>query len=83
MQMQTNPPPPPQYLMQPPPPLQSKCHYIVNLYVKIWHVRLRGANNMHLLSLGGTNEKDQKTVVTRSYGDLFHSRCEACVDSEK
>ena len=24
--------------------LQSKCHYIVNLYVKTWHVRLGGAN---------------------------------------
>ena len=32
------PPPPPQYVMH--PHLQSTCHYTVNQYVKIWHVRL-------------------------------------------
>ena len=35
------------------PQLQSTWHYIVNLYVKIWHVRLEGANNMRHLSGGG------------------------------
>ena len=29
------------------PQLQSTCHYIVNDYVKILHVRLGDANNMH------------------------------------
>ena len=44
----------------PPPPsstlcsrqLQSSCHYIVNYFVKIWHVHLGVANNMHPLSGG-------------------------------
>ena len=42
--------------------LQSTCHYIVNHHVKIWHVRLGGANNMHPLSWGGggTNGKDPR-----------------------
>ena len=40
------------------PQLQSTCHYIVNHNLKIWHVRLEGANNMHSLSLGGTKGKD-------------------------
>ena len=34
----TPPPPPPQYFML--PQLQSTCHYLVNHYVEIWHVRL-------------------------------------------
>ena len=38
------------YVMR--PQLQSTCHYIVNHYVKIWHM-LRGAINMRPLS-GGT-----------------------------
>ena len=42
-----------QYVMPPPPPLQSTCHYIANHYVKIWHMRLGGANNMCPLSCGG------------------------------
>ena len=29
------------------PQLKSTCHYIVNRYVKTWHLRLRDANNMH------------------------------------
>ena len=33
-----------QYIMQ--PQLQSRCHYIVNHYLKIWHVRLGYANKM-------------------------------------
>ena len=33
--------------------LQTACLYIENHYVKIWHVRLGGANNMHPLSGGG------------------------------
>ena len=47
------------------PQLQSTCHYMVNFYVKIWHVRLGGANNMHPLSWGGgggTNGKDPTGV---------------------
>ena len=48
-------------LCPPPPPsticstqIQSTCHYMVNHYVKIWHVRRGegGANNMHPLSWG-------------------------------
>ena len=35
------------------PQLQSTCHYIVNYYVKILHVRLGVANNMRPLSWGG------------------------------
>ena len=45
------------------PQLQSTCHYIVNHYVKILHVRLGGANNMRPLSWGGTNGKDPNTVL--------------------
>ena len=40
-------------LPPPPPPLQTTCHYIVNFYVKLWHVRLGGANSMRPLSWGG------------------------------
>ena len=40
------------------PQWQSTCHFIVNHYVKILHVRLGVANNMHPLSWGGTNGKD-------------------------
>ena len=43
--------PPPSTLCA--PQLQSTCHYIVNHYVKILHVRLGGANNMRPLSWGG------------------------------
>ena len=58
------PPPPPQYMLRPPPPpqyvmrphLQSTCHYIVNHYVKKWHVRLGVAPIK--LGGGGTNGKD-------------------------
>ena len=45
------PPPPPQYVVL--PQLQSTCHYMLNHYVKIWHVLLGGANNMHPLRWGG------------------------------
>ena len=38
----------PQYVMR--PPLQFRCHYIVNYYVKLRHVRLGSANNMRTLS---------------------------------
>ena len=34
------------------PQLQSTCNYIVNHYVKIWHVRLWSANYMHPLRWG-------------------------------
>ena len=52
------------------PQLQSTCHYIVNYYVKILHVRLGGANNMRPLSWGGTNGKDPEFVFP-SYLHLF------------
>ena len=50
------------------PQLQSTCPYIVNHYVKIWHVHLEGANNMQPLSWGGggggMNEKRAKKYFT-------------------
>ena len=49
-------PPPPSTLCA--PQLQSTCHYIVNHFLKIWHVRLGGANNMRPLNWGGTNVQD-------------------------
>ena len=74
------PPPPPHPVRYAPPQLQSTCHYIVNHYVKIWHVRLGGANNMRPLSWGGgTNGKDpfslrkkgrNKTRITFSLADF-------------
>ena len=45
-------PPPPPLPVRYNPRLRSRCHYIVNYYVKIWHVRLGGAHNMHPLSWG-------------------------------
>ena len=39
---------PPPYVMLP----QCTCHCIVNHYVKIWHIRLGGENNMHPLRWG-------------------------------
>ena len=56
-------PPPPSTLCS--PQLQSTCHYIVHHYVKILHVHLGVANNMHPLSWGGTNGKDPLCVSTR------------------
>ena len=65
------PPPPPQvrYAPTPPPPptpppvtqLQSTCHYTVNRYVKIWHVHLGCANNIHPLSWGGGGHKRKRS----------------------
>ena len=43
------------------PQLQSTRHYIVTHYVKIWHVRMGGANNMYAptkLGGGAQTEKD-------------------------
>ena len=46
-------PPPP-----PPPQLQSTCHYMLNHYVKVWHLPLgRALYNMHPLSWGGGKRK--------------------------
>ena len=39
------------------PQLQSTCHYIVNHYVKILHVPLGVANNMHPVSWGGGHKR--------------------------
>ena len=60
-------PPPPSRLCPPPPSrlcppqLQSTCPYIVNHYVKMWHLRLGAANDVHPLSLGAQTEKIQLT----------------------
>ena len=51
----------PQYVMR--PQSQSTCYYIVNLYVKLWHVRLVGAINMHLLSWGGGGTQREKMQI--------------------
>ena len=61
-----------------PPPLQSTCHYIVNRYAKIWHVRLGGANNMHPPSWkrgGGTNPESR---CQRRFSGLFCKKCAEC-----
>ena len=50
--------PPPSNLCA--PQLQSTCHYIVNLYVKILYVRLGDANNIRPLSWGAQKGKDPK-----------------------
>ena len=42
------------------PQLQSTCLNTVNHYVKIWHMRLGVANNMHTLGCGTQKEKLQK-----------------------
>ena len=54
----------PQYVML--PPLQSTCLYIVNHNVKIWHVHLGGANNMHPLSWGGAQTEKIPDVIKLS-----------------
>ena len=56
---------PPQYECA--PQLQTTCHYIVNYYVEILHVRLGVANNMRPLSWGGTNGKDPNIDISCSY----------------
>ena len=53
------PPPPVRYV---PPFTEQGCHYMVNHYVQVRHVRLRGANNNRPLSLGGTNGEDPKIL---------------------
>ena len=45
------------------PQLQSTCYYMLKRYVKIWHVRLGGANNMHPPSWEEQTEMIQKTCV--------------------
>ena len=47
------------------PPV-STCHYIVNLYLKICHVRLLCANNMRPLSLGGGGKKGKDPPIPSS-----------------
>ena len=51
----------PQYVML--PQLQSTFHYIVNHYVKILHVHLGVANNMHPLSWGGHKRKRSRSFI--------------------
>ena len=61
------------------PPSYNTCHYIVNHYVKIWHLRLGGANNMHplptKLGLGGHKGKRSNLAIwdasTILASDLF------------
>ena len=58
--------PPPSTLCS--PQLQSTCHYIVNHYVKILHVHLGVANNMHPLSWGGGHKrKRSKNLIRRQF----------------
>ena len=45
------------------PQSQSTCHYIVNHYVKILHVHLGVANNMHPLSWGGGGYKRKRSKL--------------------
>ena len=45
------------------PHWQSTCHYIVNHYVKILHVRLGVANNMHPLSWGGGHKQKRSKCL--------------------
>ena len=53
------------------PQLKSTCLYMVNYYVKILHVRLRVANNMHPLrgGGGGTEGKDpgKEAILVRHF----------------
>ena len=55
-----------------PPKLQSTPHDIVNHYVKIWHVRLGVANNMHPLSWGGggTNGKNPNSLTNTTIASV-------------
>ena len=65
-------PPPPHYAMPPRlPPLQSTCHNIVNNYVKIWHVRLGGANNINPPSWGGGAQTEKIPPPPPQLGGLI------------
>ena len=39
------------------PPIAEHVRYVVNHHVKIWHVRLGGANNMRPLSWGHNRKR--------------------------
>ena len=69
------PPPPPITLCS--PQLLSTCHYIVNHHVKILHMRLGGANNMHPLSWRGWGAQTEKIqnfyIIFQAPGRNFHS----------
>ena len=47
------------------------CYYIENQYIKIWHMRLGGANKKHALSWGGGHQRkrslDFKAVYTNNH----------------
>ena len=49
-----------QYVMH--PQFQSRCHYIVNHYVKKCHVPLGGANNLQPLSWEGWGEAQTEKI---------------------
>ena len=52
---------PAQYVIR--PQLQSTGHYLLNHYVKVWHVRLGGGNNTPTkLGPQGTNGKKTQSV---------------------
>ena len=68
------PPPPPSTLCT--RQLQSTCHYMLNLHVKIWHVRLEGANNVHPLSWVNKRKRShllytETLFISRTYALLF------------
>ena len=54
------------------PQLQSTCHYMVNHHVKLRHVHLGGANNMHPLSWGGGHKrKRSKKTLESVWGQIL------------
>ena len=57
----------PQYVMRPP----VTEHVLVNHYVKIWLVRLGGANNMRPLSWGGGGQTEKILKLKCSSIDLL------------
>ena len=62
--------PPPLYVMH--PQLLSTCHYIVNFYIKIWHVSLGYANNFHPLNGGGGRHKRKRSIWLYSFFLLYN-----------
>ena len=56
------------------PQWQSTCHYIVNHYVKIMHVRLGVANNMHPLSWGHKRNRSKNfmTELHKKIHSMFY-----------
>ena len=59
--------PPTQYVMR--PQLQITCHYIVNHYVKIWHVR-RGGGGMNMRPLSWGHKRKRYQLASFHYAKL-------------